>query len=152
MHRFSVFPHETPMKISELAKRTGLTPSTIRFYESKGLLKSVGRLSNGYREYPLEAVAILSIIINAQQTGFTLDEIRQVLPANSTNWRHDELIAMLTKKLEDIESMELRLAQNKAHLRTLIELINSKPDDMACAENAARVMDTVGIPDQKKLS
>lgn len=140
------------MKISDLAKRTGLAPSTIRFYESKGLLKSVGRLANGYREYPLEAVSVLSIIINAQQTGFTLDEIRQVLPADSTNWRHDELIAMLAKKLADIESLEVRLAQNKAHLRSLIELINSKPEGMACEENAVRVMDTVGIPAEKKPS
>ena len=138
------------MKISELAKRTGLAPSTIRFYESKGLLKSVGRLANGYRDYPLEAVSILSIIINAQQTGFTLDEIRQVLPANSTNWKHEELMAMLAKKLADIEAMEVRLAQNKAHLRSLIDLINSKPADMACEENAARVMDTVGIAANRK--
>ncbi|WP_020653013.1 MerR family transcriptional regulator [Massilia niastensis] len=140
------------MKIGDLAKRTGLAPSTIRFYESKGLLKSVGRLSNGYREYPLEAVAILSIIMNAQQTGFTLDEIKQVLPANSTNWRHDELMAMLHKKLDDIESMEVRLAQNKAHLRSLIELINSKPEGMACKDNASRVMDSVGISDGKNGS
>lgn len=59
------------MKIGELAKRTGLATSTIRFYESKGLLNAVSRQSNGYREYPLEAVAVLSIIVNAQQTGFT---------------------------------------------------------------------------------
>ena len=64
------------MKIGELAKRSGLSAATIRFYESKGLITAVSRKSNGYREYPLEAVAVLSIIASAQQTGFTLDEIR----------------------------------------------------------------------------
>lgn len=138
------------MKIGDLAKLTGLAPSTIRFYESKGLLKSVARQSNGYREYPLEAVSVLSIIINAQQTGFTLEEIRQVLPADSTNWRHDELMAILRKKLADIESMELRLAQNKANLLSLIRMIDTKPDDMACQDNAVRVLDELGITGSRK--
>ena len=131
------------MKIGELAKRTGLSPSAIRFYESKGLLKSVARQSNGYRDYPPDAAVILGIIANAQQTGFTLDEIKAILPAQSGGWRHEELIATLNRKLDDIAAMELRLAQNKAHLRSLVALIESKPADMACQDNAARVIDSV---------
>jgi len=138
------------MKIGELAKRTGLAPSTIRFYESKGLLKSVDRLANGYREYPLEAVAALTIIMNAQQTGFTLDEIKGLLPANAAEWRHEELMGTLKHKLADIESMERRLAQNKANLQSLISLIEAKPEGMACEDNAARVLDTVGMQPCKK--
>lgn len=139
------------MKIGELAKRSGLATSTIRFYESKGLLKSVARRSNGYREYPPDAAAVLAIIINAQQTGFTLDEIAKLLPSNASNWQHDELIATLERKIGDIESMELRLAQNKAQLRSLIGLINSKPEGMACGDNAARVMDRVGLGADKDV-
>jgi DNA-binding transcriptional MerR regulator len=133
------------MKIGELAKRTGLAASTIRFYESKGLLKSVGRLSNGYREYPPEAQAVLAVIINAQQTGFTLDEIAKILPANAANWQHGELIATLQRKIEDIEAMQIRLAQNKEQLRALIEMIDAKPEGMACQDNASRVTDSVVI-------
>ena len=133
------------MKIGELAKRSGLATSTIRFYESKGLLNAVSRQTNGYREYPLEAVAVLSIIANAQQTGFTLDEIKQILPEDITHWQHDELLKALRKKILDIESMEVRLAQNKAHLQSLIQLIDTKPADMECSDNAVRVLDSIGI-------
>lgn len=133
------------MKIGELAKRTGLSPSAIRFYESKGLLKSVDRLSNGYRAYSADDAARLSIIVSAQQTGFTLDEIKGILPATAAGWKHDQLSATLRKKLEDIEAMERRLAENKAHLLSLIQLIESKPADMGCEDNAIRVMDCVGI-------
>ena len=133
------------MKIGELAKRTGLAASTIRFYESKGLLKSVDRLSNGYRAYPPEAVSVLAIIMNAQQTGFTLDEIKSILSATAEGWRHAELMATLQRKINDIEAMERRLAQNKAQLRSLIALIDAKPEGMACEDNAARVMDSVGL-------
>jgi DNA-binding transcriptional MerR regulator len=132
---------ERHMKIGELAKRTGLTPSAIRFYESKGLLKSVERRSNGYREYPPEAAATLAVIINAQQTGFTLDEIKDVLPTDAAGWQHAGLMATLRNKVADIEAMELRLAKNKAHLLALIDLIESKPEGMDCGDNAARVMD-----------
>lgn len=138
------------MKIGELAQRTGLTASTIRFYESKGLLNAVSRQSNGYREYPLEAVAVLNIITSAQQTGFTLDEIKQVIPEDFSTWRHDELMSALTKKIGDIEAMEVRLAQSKAQLRALIQMIDAKPEGMDCEDNAVRVMDSFGIPVGKK--
>ena len=138
------------MKIGELAKRTGLAASTIRFYESKGLLKSVDRLSNGYRAYPPEAASVLAIIMNAQQTGFTLDEIKSILSATAEGWRHAELMATLQRKIGDIEAMERRLAQNKAQLHSLIALIDAKPEGMACEDNAARVMDSVGLQAPRK--
>ena len=138
------------MKIGELAKRTGLAASTIRFYESKGLLKSVDRLSNGYRADPPEAVSVLAIIMNAQQTGFTLDEIKSILSATAEGWRHAELMATLQRKIGDIEAMERRLAQNKAQLHSLIALIDAKPEGMACEDNAARVMDSVGLQAPRK--
>lgn len=138
------------MKIGELAKQSGLAPSAIRFYESKGLLNAVSRQSNGYREYPPEAVAVLSIITNAQQTGFTLEEIGQMLPKDMSSWQHDQLLAGLNKKIQDIESMALRLAQNKAHLQSLIQLIGTKPENLDCKDNAVRVMETVGISTGKK--
>jgi len=134
------------MKIGELAKRSGMAASTIRFYEAKGLLKLGNRQSNGYRDYPLEAVAALSLISGAQQAGFSLDEIKQVLPDDFSSWRHDELISALNKKVSDIESLEVKLAQNKAHLQALIQLIGAKPDDVDCKDNAARVMASMNIP------
>jgi DNA-binding transcriptional MerR regulator len=133
------------MKIGELAKRTGLSASAIRFYESKGLLKAVDRASNNYRDYPPETVELLAIIGNAQQTGFTLDEIRSILPADAAGWRHDELMATLHRKLADIEAMERRLAANKANLLALIGLIESRPEGMGCQDNAARVLDQVKL-------
>lgn len=41
------------MRIGELAKISGLAPSRIRLYEASGLIKSVGRKANGYREHRL---------------------------------------------------------------------------------------------------
>src|SRR6266404_1215515 len=94
------------MRIGELARRSGLSTSRIRFYEAKGLLTAVSRRSNGYREYPSDALLILGIIVGAQRTGFSLDEIRQILPADLSNWRRGELMGELRRKIADIEQME----------------------------------------------
>lgn len=131
------------MKIGELARQTGLAASAIRFYEAKGLLKVGSRQSNGYREYPEEAVAVLRIIVDAQHAGFTLEEIAQLLPDDSSSWKHDKLLSALHKKIADIEALELRLARSKSELKSLVQLIDSKPADMGCKENAELVMATL---------
>ena len=134
------------MKIGELAKRTGLAASAIRFYESRGLLRVASRQANGYRDYPSEAVAILTIISDAQQAGFSLDEIKQLLPADMSSWQHDELICILQRKVADIEVLQARLTQNKKHIQSLIRLIGSKPENMDCKLNASRVIASLGLP------
>lgn len=128
------------MKIGELASRTGLAASRIRFYEASGLI-SAQRQANGYRRYPEQAVQTLGIISCAQQAGFSLDEIRRLLPqGDSQGLAHAELLASLQRKVGEIEAMQQRLAQNKAQLLGIIASIESKPEGMACADNAERVM------------
>lgn len=128
------------MNIGELAKRTGLTNSRIRFYESAGLLKTVDRRPNGYRTYPPEAVLVLDLIATAQKAGFSLDEIRTLLPSDLEVWEHGKLIETLRRKVADIEELETRLAQSKTQLVALIDEIEAKPDDIDCAANARRVL------------
>lgn len=128
------------MKIGELARRTGLTASRIRFYESLGLLPMVDRMPNGYRRYPKDAQLVLELIDTAQQAGFSLDEIRTLLPANLEKWDHAALVATLRRKLADIAALQARLAESKAQLQALLSDIESKPDDMTCADNARRVL------------
>lgn len=131
------------MNIGELAKRTGLTNSRIRFYESAGLLKTVDRRPNGYRTYPPETVMVLELITTAQAAGFSLDEIRTLLPSNMDRWDHSSLLEALRRKVADIEALETRLAQSKAQLVALLEDIEAKPDDIDCAANARRVLSRV---------
>ncbi|EKT4559087.1 MerR family transcriptional regulator [Pseudomonas putida] len=129
------------MRIGELAKITGLAPSRIRFYEASGLIQSVERKANGYRDYSEDAVWILEMITSAQAAGFSLDEIRHLLPVSSNGWRHDELLLGLKRKVEEIEALQVRLARNKEQLLMVIDGIESKPDGMPCADNTQRVLD-----------
>lgn len=131
------------MKIGELAQRTGLTQSRIRFYESIGLLQTVDRRANGYRTYPANAVNVLDMITTAQKAGFSLDEIRALMPGPSDTWKHGELLDALRNKVADIEALEKRLATSKAQLKAALADIEAKPAGIDCAANARRVMSRI---------
>lgn len=138
------------MNIGDLAKKTGLAASKIRFYERIGLLRLVDRRPNGYRAYPAEAVMALNLITIAQQAGFSLDEIRALLPADLEHWPHEALIETLTRKVADIEALEARLVQTKAHLLLLLAEIQSRPDDIDCTTNARRILARIQDYDDPK--
>ena len=129
------------MKIGELAQLSGLTASRIRFYESQGLIRQVERSANGYRRYSQQALQTLQIIQCAQQAGFSLEELKQLLPDNVTGaFKHDELMAGLHRKIGQIEEMQRHLAHSKAQLLGWIDTIQARPEGMSCDENAERVM------------
>lgn len=67
------------MDITEVAKRTGLSAPTLRFYEEKGLICSIGR--HGQRRlFDAQVLEHLSVIALGRAAGFSLDEIRAMLP------------------------------------------------------------------------
>lgn len=131
------------MNIGELARMTGLNASRIRFYERVGLLKAVKRQSNGYRHYSAESVLILNLIVTAQKAGFSLDELRALMPDERVKWDHARLLDTLRRKVIEIEVLESQLAQNKAQLNALLAEITNKPDDLDCAANARRVLTNI---------
>ncbi|UQY86184.1 MerR family transcriptional regulator [Stenotrophomonas rhizophila] len=128
------------MKIGELAHRTGLAPSRIRFYERIGLLKTAERLDNGYRNYPEESVLALRLIATGQEAGFSLEELRVLLPNDLANWERGTLLGALRRKVEEIDAMQVHLVQSKANLVGLMSQIESKPQEMDCETNAQQVL------------
>lgn len=67
------------MQIGEIAMRSGVSVDTVRFYERRGLIARALRSSGGYRLFPLETIERIQFIKQAQDFGFSLDEIREVL-------------------------------------------------------------------------
>lgn len=69
------------MLIGELAKASGCSRDTIRFYEKIGLLEVPlrARRENNYKDYPDEALQTLRSITNLKSLGFTLEEVREII-------------------------------------------------------------------------
>ena len=67
------------MSTAKLAKEGGVTVETIRYYEHHGLLPKAPRTPSGYRKFSGEYVIRLRFIRHAQQLGFTLKEVKELL-------------------------------------------------------------------------
>ena len=106
------------MTIGELARRFGIRPSALRFYERKRLLDTPARVG-GKRAYDAGAVARVAFIREAQQSGLTLAEIRTMLRAGRAGaaprrlWR-----AAATAKLAVLDRRITALQASRAALET----------------------------------
>lgn len=108
------------MTIGEVAARSGVSASAIRFYERAGLLAAPIRES-GRRIYDEQALHQLAILRFARDTGFTLPEIKLLLrgfPASvpaSVRWKK-----MASKKIEELEHMASKIRIMKRLLRVVM--------------------------------
>ncbi len=68
-------PHGCVMKIGEFAKLFDVTPRTIRYYESLGLIKPCGRTEGGFRLYSLDEAGLLASISSFKELGLSLVDI-----------------------------------------------------------------------------
>ena len=101
------------MDIAEVAKRSGVPASALRFYESKGLIASVGR-QGARRRFAPGVLDQLALIALGQAAGFSLDEIRAMFTPNGQP-AIDR--AMLAAKADEIDRMVLRLRAMSRGLR-----------------------------------
>ncbi len=123
------------MKIGELAQRSGLAASAIRYYEQAGLLPKAERGANGYRRYAEGALERLQMIQIAQNLGFSLDAIRAVLAKQGSEF-HDDLMRSLDTRLAEIETMLLTLRDQRDYLLNVQQKLRTSWAEGACLERS----------------
>ncbi|MEN4244847.1 Cu(I)-responsive transcriptional regulator [Serratia marcescens] len=110
------------MNISDVAKKTGLTSKTIRFYEEKALITTPIRSDNGYRHYSAKHVEELTLLRQARQVGFNLDECRELVALFNDPARHSaDVKARTLQKVAEIEKHISELGNMRQRLLTLAE-------------------------------
>jgi Cu(I)-responsive transcriptional regulator len=91
------------MNIAEAARRAGLTPKAIRFYEAQGLL-SPRRASNGYRAFAEPDVHTLRFLRRARDLGFSVEECRELIALYHDGGRApDHVRALAEARLHDLD-------------------------------------------------
>ncbi len=114
------------VKIGEIARRTGTTPKTIRYYEDIGLIPEPDRALNGYRDYSVEAVDRLVFIRDAQATGLSLAEIGSILDLRGRGESTcDHVTELLEHHLEALDEHIARLERTREQLLELTERAQS---------------------------
>ncbi|HXA18790.1 MAG TPA: MerR family transcriptional regulator [Thermoanaerobaculia bacterium] len=111
---------DTELTIGEVARRAGVSPSAIRYYESVGLVEPERR-SGGRRLYGELAVERLALISFAKGAGFTLDEVRQLIDGfpkeTPVGARWTELA---TAKLVELEAESQRIEVMRGALNRIM--------------------------------
>ncbi|HZC24665.1 MAG TPA: heavy metal-responsive transcriptional regulator [Candidatus Binatia bacterium] len=110
------------LTIGRLAKAAGINLETVRYYERWGLLPKPPRSSSGYRLFPSEAARRLRFIKHAQELGFSLKEIRELLALRiSPRTSSAEIRKRAKAKIRNIEDKIKSLESMRKSLHKLTE-------------------------------
>jgi len=109
-------------QIGEVARETGASIDTIRYYEKLGLLEKPSRSEGGFRLYLREAIEKLRFIKKAQGLGLTLKEIQGIMRCSEDGLKPccDLVRRLFTKKITEFESKIKELQRMKRDLEALL--------------------------------
>jgi DNA-binding transcriptional MerR regulator len=143
--RRSTVERVSTYRISQLAERTGVPATTLRFYETVGLLPAERSVS-GYRLYGQDAVERLGFVGAAKDLGLSLEEIGELLAVWESGACSDvraDLRPRLVARITDAERRTVESQEFTASLRSALDHLDGLPDragrcDAECGLDSAR--------------
>ena len=117
------------MKVSELARSTGVTPETVRYYTRVGLLTPKRDADNGYRRFNSGDLYHLRFILLAKRLGFQLEEIAQILGlADSGHAPCSVVREIVERRIGETRQRLIEMQALQARLENAVELWASMPN------------------------
>ncbi len=122
------------LTIGELAERTGVATSALRYYEELGILRPARRVS-GRRRYEPASVGVVGAVLFLRDAGFTLGEIGELMAARATTPRawHD----LARRKLDELDA---RILEAQAARVAVEHALNCPRDDIVTCPNFQAVV------------
>jgi Hg(II)-responsive transcriptional regulator len=111
--------------IGELARVAGVGVETVRFYERRGLIERPARPAGGFRAYPRATVSRLAFVREAQELGFTLREVRDLLALKENPGT--DCAAIRGRAAAKLGQIEARMAHCARVRATLLDLLARCP-------------------------
>ncbi|MBN8710219.1 MAG: hypothetical protein BGO12_19905 [Verrucomicrobia bacterium 61-8] len=109
------------MTIGQLAKRAGINPQTIRYYEREGILPEPRRRAESdYRDYGEDSLRVLAFIKEAQEAGFKLAQIQKLLKADLRPEGCKDVQCLIEERLQEVKSRLRELRAFERSLRVLL--------------------------------
>jgi DNA-binding transcriptional MerR regulator len=128
------------LRIAEVAERTGVPATTLRYYEDIGLLTPARRSGNGYRAYSDRDVERLRFITRAKQLDIGLDDLRELVTAwdgedcEGVQARMAEVVAT---RLREAQECLAELEELTGQLRSAVARLAAPPQPGACDDGCA---------------
>jgi len=121
------------IKIGDIAKKLGINIQTIRYYERIGMIAKPERSLSGYRYFTEDFVKRIEFIKKAQQIGFSLDEIKELLKLKVSSSKNSKRVREKTEqKLNLIDKKLARLTALKKVLKELVSVCEKKGTTQPC--------------------
>jgi MerR family copper efflux transcriptional regulator len=112
----------TALNRGQVAAAAQVNAETLRYYERRGLVPSPSRSAANYRQYPADTVARVRFVKHAQELGFTLDEIKELLSLRATRGaRAAQVRSRAQAKITDIAQRIAALERMRAALTRLVD-------------------------------
>ncbi|NNE66226.1 MAG: heavy metal-responsive transcriptional regulator [Pyrinomonadaceae bacterium] len=123
------------IQIGQVSKQSGVSVDTVRYYEKIGLIHSITRTSGGFRLFRPHAVDLIKFVKQAQEFGFSLDEIKGLVGAGG----EEECIQvrdLLQQKIIEVDSQIKKMRSFKktlqSHLMACNEELSRKGEEAHC--------------------
>ena len=121
--------------IGDLAEAAGVATSTVRYYERRGLLSPLRRAKGDYRQYDEGSLIRLRFIRAAQDSGFTLADITELLGLmDDERGRCDGVQAVLTQRLDEVRDKLRSLREVESRLAASLTACRQEVDGGPCRE------------------
>jgi MerR family mercuric resistance operon transcriptional regulator len=130
------------LHIGTASKQTGLSIDAIRFYQKSGLLKPPARTAGGYRVFTKTEIAQLDFIAGAQDLGFSLAEIKELVSLRNENGRAcPEVRSHIHRKLGNVREKIAALKQLESELARCLRMCDRALKRRTAVERGCPVID-----------
>lgn len=121
------------LRIGQVAGEAGVNVQTLRYYERRGILQAPVRSASGYREYPPDTVRVIRFIKRAQELGFSLSQVEELLELRGMRpGKREAVRSLAAAKIQDIEEKLRDLESMKRALRVLVDSCACKGGGLEC--------------------
>jgi MerR family mercuric resistance operon transcriptional regulator len=133
------------LKVGEVARRAGVNLQTIRYYERRGLLLKPPRTGSNHRVYPEDAVRRVRFVKRAQELGFSLKEVKELLSLRATpRAKCGDVLQRAEGKIRDIDD---KIATLRGMRKALLELMEECEGNLPVTQ--CRILEALAKKEEK---
>ncbi|MHB1087599.1 MAG: MerR family transcriptional regulator [Acidimicrobiales bacterium] len=123
------------MRIGEVAKRSGVSVKTIRYYEEIEVLGEPRRLASGYRDYDIDTIERLQFILASQASGLSLGEIKGIVAYRDRGESPcSHVLDLLRRRSDEIDAQIEELKRSKTIINKLVTRSRKlRPEDCSAS-------------------
>ena len=135
------------MRVSQLAKKLGVAPDTVRYYTRIGFLTPQINNNNGYKDYDSSDCKRLNFILSARHLGFSVKDIKSIFTESDKGQTACSLSReIIEKRLEDTEVQFQQMLALRTRMQSAIKNWQDKPNKAPTSEMVCHLIESFSKP------